>query len=137
MAVPAGSAPETPFDLIGGRVTMRAIVDRFYDLMETDPHYAELRAMHAPDLSMMRASLTGFLTAWAGGPRDWFQQNPGKCMMSAHRRLAIDSNVAAQWGDAMRRAINDVAPTNAELAEQMGELLAKMASGMAQVGEHR
>ncbi|MBL8549648.1 MAG: group II truncated hemoglobin [Hyphomonadaceae bacterium] len=125
------TATETPFDLLGGRDTMQAIVDRFYDLMDSDPAYAELRAMHAPDLTKMRRSLAGFLTAWAGGPRDWFEENPGKCMMSAHDPFAISPAIAGQWAEAMRRAIADVAPANAALAAQMGEILAKMAQGMA------
>ncbi len=68
---------------------MQAIVDRFYDLMDNDPAYAELRAMHAPDLTRMRGELARFLAGWAGGPRDWFEDNPGRCMMSVHKPYAI------------------------------------------------
>ena len=53
----------TPFDLIGGHPAIQRIVERFYDLMEQDPAYAELRALHAPDLSPMRRSLALFLAA--------------------------------------------------------------------------
>lgn len=123
--------PETPFYQLGGHETMRAIVDRFYDLMDSDPGYAELRAMHAADLGPMRLSLAGFLAGWSGGPRDWFQNNPGKCMMSAHQAFAITPAVAAQWAEAMRRAIADVAPANADVAQQMGEVLTKMTAQMA------
>jgi len=122
--------PVTPFDLIGGHATMQAIVDRFYDLMEQDPAYAELRAMHAPDLSKMRVALAQFLSGWAGGPRDWFDANPGRCMMSVHKPYAISQQVADQWADAMSRAIADVAPARADLAAQMKDLLCQMARGM-------
>ncbi|MFA7587206.1 MAG: group II truncated hemoglobin [Novosphingobium sp.] len=125
------ATPRTPFYLLGGHDTVQAIVNRFYDLMESDPAYAELRAMHAPDLSPMRKSLTGFLSAWAGGPRDWFTDNPGKCMMSMHKPFVISDAVAGQWGAAMKRAIADVAPENASLAAEMGTVLEQMASGMA------
>jgi len=54
----------TPFERIGGTEILRRIVDRFYDLMDSDPDYADLRAMHATDLGPMRDSLTGFLTGW-------------------------------------------------------------------------
>ena len=50
--------PVLPFDRIGGREPIQRMVDRFYDLMESEPDFAELRAMHAPDLSPMRESLT-------------------------------------------------------------------------------
>lgn len=123
--------PSTPFDLLGGHDTIRAIVDRFYDLMESDPAYAELRAMHAPDLSRMRRSLTGFLTGWSGGPRDWFDQNPGKCMMSAHKPYAISTAAAGQWADAMQRAIADTAAPDGAVARQLADVLTRMAEGMA------
>lgn len=110
---------------------MRQLVDRFYDLMDSDPAYAELRAMHAPDLAPMRASLASFLAAWAGGPRDWFEQNQGKCMMSVHKNFTISRGVAGQWSDAMRRAIADVAPADGQLATAMAGVLEEMALGMA------
>ena len=76
---------------------MRAITERFYDLMEQDPEFAELRAIHAPDLAPMRESLPLFLAGWAGGPRDWFERNPGKCMMSMHAPFPINRQTAEQW----------------------------------------
>lgn len=124
---PAGN---TPFDALGGHDVMRAICDRFYDLMEDDPAYAELRAMHARDLTRMRGALAQFLAGWAGGPRDWFEANPGRCMMSVHKPYAISHAVAGQWAEAMQRAIADVAPANAALGEEMGEILGNLARGM-------
>lgn len=128
---PEQDLPTTPFHKLGGHPVMQAIVNRFYDLMDSDPAYAELRAMHAPDLAPMRASLASFLAAWAGGPRDWFEQNQGKCMMSVHKNFTISRDVAEQWADAMRRAIADVAPADAQLATAMGGVLEDMALGMA------
>ena len=122
--------PDTPFYRLGGHPTMSAITDRFYDLMDSDPTYAELRALHAPDLAPMRASLPAFLAGWAGGPRDWFEANPGRCMMSIHRRFTIDAKVARQWAEAMRRAITDVVPADPVLAKAMAGVLEEMALGM-------
>lgn len=121
--------PDTPFYRLGGQETMQAICNRFYDVMDSDPAYAELRAMHSPDLAAMRRSLAGFLTAWAGGPRDWFTENPGKCMMSAHKPYTITPPLAGQWADAMKRAIADVAPDDA-LAKAMGGALEELALSM-------
>ncbi|AZI35982.1 globin-like protein [Caenibius tardaugens NBRC 16725] len=123
--------PATPYDLIGGHPTLQRVVERFYDLMEQDPAYAELRALHAPELAPMRHSLTGFLAAWSGGPRDWHTENPGKCMMSAHKGIAISAAVAEQWADAMTRAIADADLPHADLSAEMTELLARMARSMA------
>ena len=120
----------TPFDLIGGHPAIQRIVERFYDLMEQDPAYAELRALHAPDLSPMRRSLALFLAAWCGGPRDWFEDNPGKCMMSVHKGIPIPPAVAEQWADAMQRAIADCGPDDAKLGAEMSALLCRMARSM-------
>lgn len=120
---------ETPFDMVGGAATVRRIVDRFYDLMEEQPAYAELRALHAPDLAPMRASLAGFLTAWLGGPRDWFSDNPGKCVMSVHGRIAVTADTARQWAEAMRRAIADSGIAS-NIATGMADALGNMAQAM-------
>lgn len=126
------SRPQTPYDRLGGRDTLQRIVNRFYDLMDEDPAYAALRAMHAPDLAPMRASLAGFLTGWSGGPRDWFDANPGRCMMSVHKPYTISVDTAGQWAAAMGRAIHDTVGTgDPAIAKAMSEVLEQMAMGMA------
>ena len=124
--------PRTAYDLVGGQRVIQDFVDRFYDLMEADPAYAELRALHAPDLVPMRASLAGFLSAWLGGPRDWFDERPGVCMMSAHRGVAMGQASARQWAEAMTRALTERVPDKA-LGHQLAEALTSMALGMAGV----
>lgn len=128
--MPVTEQLETPFDRIGGAPVVRQIVDRFYDLMDQNPAYAQLRALHAPDLAPMRDSLTGFLTAWAGGPRDWFVEHPGVCMMSTHARIEVTPETADQWCDAMASAVAD-SPVEPELGAKMIEALNAMAQGMA------
>lgn len=124
------STPNTPFYRLGGAPVFEAIANRFYDLMDSDPAYAELRAMHAPDLAMMRESLPKFLAGWAGGPREWFEANPGRCMMSIHKPYAITTATAGQWAEAMERAIADVAPEPADMAKAMADVLGDLARGM-------
>ncbi|MCJ2187543.1 group II truncated hemoglobin [Novosphingobium beihaiensis] len=125
-----GANPNAPFYRLGGAPVFEAICNRFYDLMEQDPAYTELRAMHAPDLAPMRESLPKFLAGWAGGPRDWFEANPGRCMMSIHKPFTMSRETAGQWAEAMQRAIADVAPEPADMAKAMGEVLGDMARGM-------
>ena len=130
-AATAPQQPNTPFYKLGGHDVMQAVVDRFYDLMESDSAYAELRAMHAPDLTPMRKGLTGFLTGWAGGPRDWFEANPGRCMMSVHKPFVITEDLSGQWVDAMKRAIADAGPNDPQICEALSAVLEQMARGMA------
>jgi len=121
----------SPFERIGGHHAMRTITDRFYTLMDEDPAYAELRAMHGADLSKMRESLPAFLAGWAGGPRDWFEANPGKCMMSMHAAFVIDRQTAGQWADAMTRAIAAAELADREIAQGLSQALSRMALAMA------
>jgi len=131
LATPAATASQSAYERIGGLAALRRITDRFYDLMDQDPAYAALRAIHAPDLAPMRASLPSFLAGWSGGPRDWWEANPGKCMVSLHAPFAIDRNIAEQWADAMRRAVFDYAPADDPITEALAEVLSRMALGMA------
>ena len=133
MTQPAAvAAPATsPFDRIGGHPVLQAICERFYDLMEQDPAYAELRAMHAGDLGFMRQALPQFLAGWAGGPRDWFEANPGKCMMSMHAPFPIGRQTAEQWAEAMTRAIAGSEVADRAIADALADVLGRMARGMA------
>lgn len=128
----AAPTARTAYDLIGGEPAVRQVVDRFYDLMEDDPAYAQLRALHAVDLDPMRASLTGFLVAWLGGPKDWFDQRAGLCIMSAHREVPMAEAVARQWAEAMTRAIEERVDDPA-LGPRMAQALSSMALGMGGV----
>lgn len=128
------TAPETtarsPYELIGGADAIRDVVDRFYDLMEERPEFAELRALHAADLMPMRESLADFLTAWTGGPRHWFEQRPGKCLMSAHAQVKMTSETAEQWARAMREAIAS-SSIDPELGDKFAGALCDLALRMA------
>jgi len=119
----------SPYEMIGGSAPIRAIVDRFYDLMDCEDEYAALRHLHGPDLAPMRESLSGFLAAWMGGPRDWFEQRPGKCLMSAHKSVKIDPATARQWAAAMRRAIED-SPVDKAFGAKFADALSDLALRM-------
>ncbi len=131
MATLTETAASSPYDRIGGLDVLRRITDRFYDLMESEPAFTALRAMHAPDLAPMRQALPLFLAGWSGGPRTWWDANPGKCMVSMHTRFGIDKTTAGQWADAMRQAIGDVAPPDTAIADALADVLDRMALGMA------
>ena len=56
----------TPYEMIEEGV--RALIERFYDLMELEPEFARLRAVHGSSLESAREKLFLFLSGWHGGP---------------------------------------------------------------------
>lgn len=129
MTTTTAQLAKSPFDMIGGTPAIREFVDLFYDMMETQGEYAELRALHGADLAPMRTSLTEFLAAWMGGPRDWFTERAGKCLMSAHKGVRIDTATARQWADAMTRAIGQ-SSVEAEFGKKLAGALSDLALRM-------
>ncbi len=123
----------TPYELLGGSDVVSAIANRFYELMDSEPQYAELRALHAPDLGPVKQGLVEFMSAWLGGPKDWFSR--GKCVVSLHGPISISTQIASQWADAMARAIADQPGVDRALGLAMSERLGDMAMGMANTGE--
>ena len=57
----AAAAADTPYAHLGGESALRALVERFYDLMDLEPAYAGIRALHAPALDDAREKLFMFL----------------------------------------------------------------------------
>ncbi|WP_439534028.1 group II truncated hemoglobin [Polymorphobacter sp.] len=123
----------SPFVRIGAARGVDALVERFYDLMDSDPGYATLRALHGPCLAASRQSLAGYLTAWLGGPTDWFQAKSRPCLMGLHRSLGISRAAADQWVDAMARAMADVR-VDRMLARELLPIFERMATSMIASG---
>lgn len=99
--------PQTAFDWVGGEEAVRALVDRFYDLMELEPGYAKLRAMHPTDMGGSRDKLFWFLCGWLGGP-DHYQQRFGHPRLRArHLPFAIGIAERDQWMACMRQAMQE------------------------------
>ena len=82
---------------LGGADAVRALVNRFYDIMDSDPAVAPLRAMHASDLAPMRDKLCDWMSAYLGGPQHYFQRADARCFNAAHSGLAIDAVIRDQW----------------------------------------
>ena len=65
---------DTPFAWLGGEERVKALVERFYDLMELEPGYSALRAAHGSTLDNARQRLFWFLCGWLGGPQHYTER---------------------------------------------------------------
>jgi hemoglobin len=99
---------QTPYLLIGGEATVARLCDRFYELMDTVPHFATIRAMHPADLGGSRDKLFMFLSGWLGGP-DLFVQNVGQPLLrQRHMPFSIGEAERDQWVACMVLAMESV-----------------------------
>jgi hemoglobin len=100
---PPGTAPfDTPFAWIGGEANVKALVERFYDLMDLEPGYAAVRAVHGSTLEVARQRLFWFLCGWMGGPQHYTDRFGHPRLRMRHMGLlGSDTNFAAVQGTAL------------------------------------
>ena len=99
---------DTPFEWIGGEDQVRALVDRFYDLMDLEPRYAELRAAHGSELERARQNLFWFLCGWLGGPQHYTDRFGHPRLRMRHMPFRIGIQERDQWLACMDQAMHEV-----------------------------
>lgn len=109
---------QTAFELIGGETKVRELVDRFYDLMELEPEFAGIRAMHPTPLDGSRDKLYWFLCGWTGGPNYYIERFGHPRLRARHLPYAIASSERDQWLRCMAWAMQDV-----DIGEELQERL--------------
>lgn len=104
----ATKAEETPYALLGGEQAVRALVDRFYDLMDLESQYRELRAVHGNDLTDARNKLYWFLSGWLGGPNHYIERFGHPRLRARHLPFAIGVVERNQWLACMDQAMGEL-----------------------------
>jgi hemoglobin len=95
------------YDRLGGEAGVRALVDRFYDLMDLEPEFAKLRAMHPPRLEGSRDKLFWFLSGWLGGPPLFAEKIGAPMLRARHLPFSIGVEERDQWLLCMSRAMDE------------------------------
>ena len=103
----SGAQDATAFERVGGEASVRALVDRFYDLMDLDPACTELRAMHPSTLDGSRDKLFWFLCGWLGGPQHYVERFGHPMLRARHLPFRIGIRERDQWLACMRQALED------------------------------
>jgi hemoglobin len=129
----APAAPVTPFERLGGEPGVRALVDRFYDLMDLEPTYAGLRALHPGTLEGSRDKLFWFLCGWLGGPDHYVERFGHPRLRARHLPYAIGIAERDQWMACMRQAMREQA-IDETLAVRLAEALHGTADWMRNKG---
>jgi hemoglobin len=100
--------PATAFEWIGGEAKVHALVERFYDLMDLEPGYKELRAAHGSELTDARQKLAWFLTGWLGGPQHYTERYGHPRLRARHMPFKIGLVERDQWLACMDQAMGEV-----------------------------
>jgi hemoglobin len=95
----------TPFELMGGDAGIRRLVDRFYDLMDSAPEAATIRALHAKSLAASRNKLHLYLMMWTGGPQTYIEQRGHPRLRARHLPFPIGERERDEWLWCMDRAL--------------------------------
>jgi hemoglobin len=104
----------SPFDAVGGADRVRALVERFYDVMsEREPALAKLHAC-TPDGKVDRGSrdrFAMFLIGWLGGPEDYVKQHGHPRLRMRHNRVPVNIAMRDAWLRCMQVAMDELAIT--------------------------
>jgi hemoglobin len=119
----------TPYELLGGDARVRELVDRFYDLMDLEPAYRELRAVHGSTLESARDKLYLFLSGWLGGPPLYTDRYGHPMLRARHLPFAIGTVERDQWMACMGQAMEEL-EVPAELRAGLEQAFFKTADWM-------
>jgi hemoglobin len=98
----------TPYELMGGKVSVQKLVDQFYHYMDVVPEAKTIRNMHAKDLESVKDKLFKFFSGWLGGP-DLYQQEFGHPRLRRrHFPFAIGQQEKDQWMLCMDKALEEM-----------------------------
>ena len=98
---------DTPYVQLGGEDGVRALVDRFYDLMDLEPQFAGIRVLHPATLDGSRDKLHWFLCGWLGGPNHYIDHFGHPMLRARHMPYAIGISERDQWMACMGLAMHE------------------------------
>ncbi|MCF1454217.1 group II truncated hemoglobin [Agrobacterium vitis] len=97
----------TLYEAIGGDATVKALVARFYQLMDTLPEAARCRAIHPADLTESEAKFYDYLTGYLGGPPVYMQKRGHPMLRRRHFVAEIGRQERDEWLLCFRRAMDE------------------------------
>jgi len=122
-----------PYEMLGGDAKVRALVDRFYDLMDLEPAYADLRQAHGTTLDDARDKLYWFLSGWLGGPNHYVERFGHPRLRARHLPFSIGIKERDQWLACMFQAMQEV-EVDPELAKRLEQSFFQTADWMRNKG---
>ena len=94
--------------ILGREAGIRRLVNRFYDVMDTEEIAKGIRAMHPDSLEMSREKTALFLIGWSGGPNVYVERYGHPRLRARHLPFPIDTAAKEAWMYCMRTALREM-----------------------------
>jgi len=117
------------YELIGGETGLRALVERFYDVMDSALEAKDVRALHGASLKQSREKLFMFLSGWSGGPSLYIEKYGHPRLRQRHMPFPIGKAERDQWLWCMDKALAE-SQFNAQLIEYLKGRFTEIANSM-------
>jgi hemoglobin len=117
------------YQRIGGDEKIRALVQRFYQLMDALPETHGIRKLHPESLKGSEDKLFMFLSGWMGGPQLYVEKFGHPRLRMRHITFPIGDAERDQWMLCMNQAMQDVIEEKA-LREELSAAFYKTADFM-------
>lgn len=122
------------YDRIGGAEKVRALVHRFYQIMDELPESHGIRKLHPQDLQNSEDKLYQFLSGWMGGPQLYVEKYGHPMLRRRHLPFAIGEAERDQWLMCMNQALQEVVE-DAALRQELSDAFARVADHMRNQAE--
>ena len=96
---------DSVYTRLGGEPAIRALVGRFYALMDELPEAYAVRRLHPESLAGSADSLFKFLSGWFGGPPLYIAERGHPRLRMRHAPYAIGTVERDEWMLCMRQAL--------------------------------
>jgi hemoglobin len=120
--------PPTHYERIGGAEKIRALVRRFYQLMNELPEAHGIRKLHPASLHSSEDKLFKFLSGWMGGPQLFIEEYGHPMLRQRHMPFPIGDIERDQWLLCMNQALSDTVPDT--------QLRAELSASFTKVADH-
>ena len=98
-------ATDSIYTRLGGAPAIRALVTRFYALMDELPEAYTVRNLHPESLAGSADSLFKYLSGWFGGPPLYIRERGHPRLRMRHAPYAIGAVERDEWMLCMRQAL--------------------------------
>jgi len=97
----------TPYQQLGGEAKLRALVERFYRLMDEVPESHGIRRLHPESLAGSADKLFMFLSGWLGGPPLYVERFGHPFLRARHLPFPIGEAERDAWMACMAQALQE------------------------------